>query len=380
MASTGNKDFLDLCRKYMHGSGLGPSSPKIKRFISLGLLLPLSLLLDVLVIYDFHFLDNDIFKIAELFESVSSFGQLPIRKFILTHHSKLIQNLLEERKKFWSYDMFGKKYGKYLRHKMVLATRLIQTMILFGASVATLMFLATLADDTKKVPLECWIPDFKHSTHVVLVMQFFSLSEIIYLVGAVDCLYVLMCVEIKIQFLLLQKKLKTIQVELRTMEECLNDLIICVKHHNLLLRSHKKLNRIFSEYFFVQYFVSVLAACVQLYILIYVSANLEDTLKSIVYLSAVVFHVAIFFMPASDIEEEAEQFAAEIYNVNWEFTSETKFRKQLLFMLMKAQKPLYMLGGGMIHANRNEYIVLFRLAFSISTLLGGMNENGRTNK
>ncbi|EEZ99175.2 odorant receptor 7a isoform X1 [Tribolium castaneum] len=369
-----------MCRKYMHGSGLGPTSPKIKRFISLWLLFPVSLLLDVLVIYDFHFLDNDIFKTAELLESVSSFGQLPIRKFILTYHSKLIQNLLEDRKKFWSYEMFGETYGKFLRRKMVLATRLIQTMIFFGASVATLMFVSTLADDRKTVPLECWIPEFKHSTHVVLVMQFCSLCEIIYLVGAVDCLYVLTCVDIKIQFLLLQKKLKTIQVGVKPMEECLNELTICVKHHNLLLRSHKSLNRIFSEYFFVQYFVSVLAACVQLYILMYITASLEDIMKSIVYLSAVVFQVAIFFMPASDIEEEAEQFAVEIYNVNWECTSGTKFRKQLLFMLMKAQKPLYMLGGGMIHANRNEYIVLFRLAFSISTLLGGMNENGRTDK
>lgn len=151
-------------------------------------------------------------------------------------HSELIQKLLEERRQFWSYDMFGKDYETYLRHKMILATRVMKTMITLGVSVATLMNLSTLVDDNKKVPLECYIPEFKHSIPVVFIIEVLSLAEIIYLVGAVDALYVLMCTDIKIQFLLLQKKISTIRIGQKTVNDCINDLKICVRHHNLLLR------------------------------------------------------------------------------------------------------------------------------------------------
>lgn len=154
----------------------------------------------------------------------------------MVFHSKLVQKLLEEKKQFWPYDILGEDYGKYLRYKMVLATGVMKTMMTLAVCVASLMNLSPLIDNAKKVPLECYIPEFKHSVPVVFLMESISLAEILYLVGATDALYVLMCTEIKIQFLLLQKKLTTIRVDQKTENECINDLKICVIHHNLLLR------------------------------------------------------------------------------------------------------------------------------------------------
>lgn len=71
-----NDDFFGFVRYFIHGSGLGPKSSKIRRFISLWILLPTSLCLDALVVYDFLYVSDDILKVAELLESVASFGQV----------------------------------------------------------------------------------------------------------------------------------------------------------------------------------------------------------------------------------------------------------------------------------------------------------------
>lgn len=71
-----NKDFFDFVRKFIRGSGLGPTSSKIKRLVSIWILLPMSVFLDILVVYDFLYVTDDILKVAELLESIASFGQV----------------------------------------------------------------------------------------------------------------------------------------------------------------------------------------------------------------------------------------------------------------------------------------------------------------
>nr|XP_015834113.1 PREDICTED: uncharacterized protein LOC107397687 [Tribolium castaneum] len=112
---------------------------------------------------------------------------------------------------------------------------------------------------------------------------------------------------------------------------------------------------------------------VQAYTLKYSEANIETTIKSIVYTISLMLQGASFFFSASNIEIEAGNFSKEIYFLNWEDQQDVKIKKHILFMLMKSQENLELTGEGMVHVNRRDYLKMFRLAFTIATLLDGLS-------
>jgi hypothetical protein len=149
-------------------------------------------------------------------------------------HEKVIQEVLELRKNFWKYETFGEEHANYLRREMITAIRATQIMVGLVTMIVLCLCLSSITNKEKSLPLESWTPENESVKCVLYTMQVMSMIEVIYLIGTVDSFYVVMCTEIKIQFLLLKEKLRS----LRSKEtiECLNGLKTCIKHHNLLLR------------------------------------------------------------------------------------------------------------------------------------------------
>ncbi|RZC31772.1 odorant receptor 22a-like [Asbolus verrucosus] len=323
--------YLNFAIDFIEGSGLGPK------------------------IFMFRYMKGDILLMAEAFESLSTYTQCTVRKYILFVHGKLITEVIKECGQLWNYDLFGAKDEKALRQKMEFCIKMTKALAMASSGTIALLCLTAIFDEKKSVPLTCWTPDSKLATGIIFSLEVLTLLETLYLVVALDSFYLLICTAITVQFIMLQKMLEQLNFGVNSDDEL-----------------HKKLNKIYSEYYIVQYVITVTAVAIQGYIVLYKSTSLQTSIKGVVYFFTVMFQVALFFIPASNIEIEAENFSNEIYNVNWEDNRNMKNGKHILFMLMKSQKPLYMLGGGMLHVNRNEYIVLLRLAFTIATILGGM--------
>ncbi|KAJ3645160.1 hypothetical protein Zmor_022842 [Zophobas morio] len=108
----------------------------------------------------------------------------------------------------------------------------------------------------------------------------------------------------------------------------------------------------------------------QFYILSNTPADVTQVMRCIMYLMTVLFQGSISFLPASNVEIEAEKLANEIYCLDWYNSPNLKIRKFVLFWLMKAQKPVQMSGGGLMTVNRNVFLQIPRTSFSICTLLG----------
>jgi hypothetical protein len=148
-------------------------------------------------------------------------------------HKRVIQEVFELRKNFWKYETFGEEHGNYLRHKMIMAKRAMQTMVGLVTMIVCLC-LSTITNKERSLPLESWTPENESIKCVFYTMQVISMAEVLYFVGTVDSFYVLMCTDIKIQFLLLKEKLRSLRSKAPI--DCLNGLKTCIKHHNLLLR------------------------------------------------------------------------------------------------------------------------------------------------
>ncbi|XP_068907035.1 odorant receptor 43a-like [Tenebrio molitor] len=337
--SAKKRNYLDFPVGFLEGSGLSSTSRLYRKFISICIFLPITFFLVYLVVRKFWDEKRDILLIAEVFESLTTCAHLLSRKYVMFVHGNLIKEVIKDREAcFWDYNMFGVEYGGTLQKKMIICTRIIKIVVSGGVVTVILFCLTTIFDEKKVVPLICWTPDDKLLTGLIYAIEVLVMLEIMYVLLSIDSFYLLICTDLRIQFILLQDMIKTVKFGEGSNQKALTKIIQCTQHHEFLLRS----------------------------------PSFGDSVKSICYLVGMLFQVGLYFIITSNIEIEAENLSGEIYNINWEATDSLKVRKHILFMLMKSQEPLSITGGGMLHVNRNEYVVLCRLAYSIATILGGM--------
>ncbi|EFA02945.1 odorant receptor 136 [Tribolium castaneum] len=365
-------EYLKYCQSYIIGSGLASNSPVFRQFLARYLFFPLSLILVSLSIYIIKDANNDIYFLTEVMESLASYTQLLIRKYMIFTQSKLMVEIINDCENLWSLELFGPELGKKFKQQMKNCWTFVNVLVTSGFSTVLLICITTLTDKEKSLPFVCWIPGFPHATELIFLTQFVLLMNGLYYIKLTDAFYLLVCMDIQIQFKMMGKMLKTIHFGLLSEKESWEKLVELAKHHNKIL--HKKLNKVYSKYYVVQYVMSVTAMTAQAYTLKYIEVNIQLALKSIMYTCSLLLQGALYFFPASNIEIEAENFSTEIYFLNWQDHGDVKIRKHILFMLLKSQENLEMMGEGMMHINRNEYLMMFRLSFTIATLLGGLNQ------
>ncbi|EFA12791.2 odorant receptor 152 [Tribolium castaneum] len=365
-------EYLKYCQTYIKGSGLAPDSPPIRKFLAKFFILPCFLII-ALSIYKLRDSNSDIFLVIDVLECVASYTQLTIRKYIIYNHGKLMEEIISDCENLWSFDMFGPELGKNFDQKMRNTWTVVKSLITCGFVTFILMCVSATTSKENPLPFTCWVPNFAFATELLFLLQFLLLMELLYDVMAMDGFFLLVCMDIQIQFKMMKKMLHSIQFGVTSEEESWDKLVELVKQHNKMLKLHQKLNRVFSRYFLVQYAMTVGSMTVQAYTLKYSEANIETTIKSIVYTISLMLQGASFFFSASNIEIEAGNFSKEIYFLNWEDQQDVKIKKHILFMLMKSQENLELTGEGMVHVNRRDYLKMFRLAFTIATLLDGLS-------
>lgn len=199
-------------------------------------------------------------------------------------HGDLITQIIKERTcYFWEYNLFGAKFGKNLETKMKICSRIVKIVVSGGVVTIVLFCLTTVFDKTKVVPLVCWTPEDRVLTGIIYLIEVLIMFEIMYALLSLDCFYLLICTDLRIQFILLQKKIKSFRFG-REDSESFRKIVHCTQHHNFLLqcvklvkinnpekifRFHGKLNTVFSSYFIVLYLVTVACASMHTYIILF---------------------------------------------------------------------------------------------------------------
>ncbi|XP_064215006.1 uncharacterized protein LOC107397714 isoform X1 [Tribolium castaneum] len=369
-------EYLKYCQTYIKGTGLASNSSLFRNILAKYFFLPPCFLI---IAFSIHELwdtnNNDVSLVTEVLECVASYTQLIIRKYIVFTQSDLMVEIINDCGKLWPFDMFGSELGKKFKQQMKTCWTLVKFLVVCGFATFFLMCIsARAAERDNSLPFLCWVPDFPYATELLFFLQFMLLLELLYYVLATDAFYILICMDIQIQFEMMGKMLKSIKFGEISEKECWDKLVELAKQHDRMLKLHQKLNQVYSKYYVVQYFMTVGSMTVQAYNLKYRMVNIQTALKSIVYTFSLMFQCGYYFFPASNIEIEAENFSTEIYFLNWQNIGNIKIRKHILFMLMKSQENLAMMGEGMVHVNRNECLMMFRLAFTIATLLDGLNQ------
>ena len=153
-------------------------------------------------------------------------------------HRKLIKEVNKDRdENFWKYDLISTEMGLSFERQMIICTRIIKVVVSGGVFTVILFCLTTVFDRSKVVPLMCWTPeDNKLLTAVIYIMQVLIMLEIMWALLSLDSFYLLMCTDLRIQFLLLQKTIQSVKLGEGSDTKGLVKIIDCTKHHKFLLR------------------------------------------------------------------------------------------------------------------------------------------------
>jgi hypothetical protein len=166
---------------------------------------------------------------------------LVYRKTLILKHGSLWEEVFEERTRFWTYDSFGTSIGDKFQKLMDLTFSIIKVLAVSATGSVLLHCATPYFDTTLLLPQACWIPGNYFFMRVILyVLECVFYSETVFLIAAFDGFYLLMCINLKIQFGLLYAAVRSIKLgENATKdheESCWKILKEYSQYHTLLLK------------------------------------------------------------------------------------------------------------------------------------------------
>jgi hypothetical protein len=139
--------------------------------------------------------------------------QLVIRKTLILKHGSLWEEIFEERSRFWRYDLFGHSAGEKFRKIMDVSVSIIKMFWGSGFVSIAVHLVTPFFVQRMLLPHPCWIPGNNFVLRVILyTLEVIFDMESLFLVGVFDGFYLLMCMNLKIQFSLLSKAVHTIHI------------------------------------------------------------------------------------------------------------------------------------------------------------------------
>lgn len=252
MTAKSLRSYFDLSLKCYDIYGLKSTSPKFRKFISVYVLYPIQLTLYAMVLYNLRYKHHHIFEFAEVSVSATTFGnvkfqqpifcynnnfQILIRKSLVVFSGSLNEGIIDKHDKFWKYDSFEKPIAAQCYKNMDLCTMLIN-FIMIGTTISIIVHCSLpLVLKDLLLPQACWIPGNDPIARVILyVMEITVYIECLILMEMFDGLYLLMTVNLRVQFWLLRKAVESINVEKENDEECWQKMKTFCKYHKFLLR------------------------------------------------------------------------------------------------------------------------------------------------
>jgi hypothetical protein len=190
-----------------------------------------------------------------------------------------------------------------------------------------------------KLPVNYWLPfdPFKPViyVHVTFWIEFFAYNFLVFLLACDSLLYALITV-IAMEFDFLSSDLQSLKLPAK--HERSKTIKNFVKRHDKLLELADRLQEIFALTFLFSFVVSSLVMCF-----------IAFQLSTVTELSAFGFYIPYFLMIAGQIWllclhgqkiiDSSEGVAKAVYNSGWESIGDVKFKKQLLLIMLRAQKP-----------------------------------------
>ncbi|XP_043597827.1 odorant receptor 46a-like [Bombus pyrosoma] len=158
---------------------------------------------------------------------------------------------------------------------------------------------------------------------------------------------------------------------LRKIAQGTNDCKLCIRYHNLIYRFATMINEEFKLMIFIQFAVSTLTICMNLYILTGTNISLEMIVKIIMFSSCMLTQIYILCWYGNEVELKSLEISNMIFEIDWLALKETT-KRDLLMIMMRARSPIQMTSVHVVTMNLKSFVILLKTSYSAYNLLQGM--------
>ncbi|XP_049941991.1 odorant receptor 43a-like [Schistocerca serialis cubense] len=160
------------------------------------------------------------------------------------------------------------------------------------------------------------------------------------------------------------------KVDSKSDQNMYDELRVCIKTHQDILRFVAYLQDTMSPIAMTQFVMSVVIACMALFQATY-SEEFSAVLKCASFLTIPVGQLYLYCWAATNVTAQAEAVSAAIYSCSWVDASE-RFKRALRVIISRSQKPLVLTAGHLYPIDKEAFLTLVNASYSYYALLSQM--------
>ncbi|XP_020291767.1 odorant receptor 46a-like [Pseudomyrmex gracilis] len=141
----------------------------------------------------------------------------------------------------------------------------------------------------------------------------------------------------------------------------------CIRHHNLVFQFAYTMNRMFSKIISVQFTVSMLVTCSNLYRMTMVK-NYVQIIPLMLYTGCMLIQIFIYCWFGNEIKLKSVEMTNSIYNVEW-LTLDVSNKRSFLIIMKRSMFPIEFSSAYIITMNLDSFVVLLKMSYSSFSLL-----------
>nr|QNL14993.1 olfactory receptor 49 [Aulacocentrum confusum] len=141
-----------------------------------------------------------------------------------------------------------------------------------------------------------------------------------------------------------------------------------MEHYLCIIDFAEKLNNTFLYTIFMQFTLSTMIVCYEIYSLTTVSPTSSEFLIIISYTILFLMQIFCYCVIGDMVLQRSGEISSSIYQLDWTLLS-PKFQKNLILMLCRMSRPIQITSGHIIVLSHQTFASLLKLAYSIYNLL-----------
>ncbi|XP_072754238.1 uncharacterized protein [Anoplolepis gracilipes] len=221
----------------------------------------------------------------------------------------------------------------------------------------------------KNLTYKAWVPFDYSSPAIYLFVYFYQLlgmatSGIVNV--ACESIICGLLLYICCQFEILEHRLTKVTHDQHILHEC-------IRHHNLIFQYARTVNNMFSEIIALQFAVSMLVLCSNLY-RIATTSNYIIFISLLVYTGAILAQIFIYCWFGNEVKTKSLHLANNIFNnVEWP-TLSNNCKKDLLLIMKRSTIPIEFSSMYIMTLNLDSFVALLKMSYSAFNLLHQTHE------
>nr|QXR02153.1 Or1 [Holotrichia oblita] len=306
-----------------------------------------------------------------------------VRFYIMLSKREIINKILTKVwKKFWPVEVLDPVKRKKIQNKAKF--RFWLNLIFFSSSLisSTNVNLAPYLSDNELIFKSSFPFDWNkpYVYEFLYVWQYFSNELVVFMINAFDFFFMSLVCICTIQYIIMQEVFANIlskdsrrhrQVIFGDRGKHMTDkemLKKCLEQHEMLIEICNELDNSFNRAILIQFVVNTAANCAAFVTLKF---DRSQFTKMLTYAVAHLSQLFYYCLAGQDLQYESQRLSDFIYDSDWQSSYNRDFRKSIVLMIQRSQKPQCLTALGLVNLDFLSFVQIMRLSFSFYTLLDG---------